>query len=73
LSILFVGLVLNGYDGTLISGLQALDAWNEDLGFPGRAKIGLLNAAGSITGLLVGPLITWIDERFGRRWGIRCE
>ncbi|KAL7411188.1 putative hexose transport-related protein [Mrakia frigida] len=71
LSLLFVGMVLNGYDGTLLSGLQALDAWHADLGNPSAGKIGVLNAAGAISGLVVGPFITWVDERFGRRWGIR--
>jgi hypothetical protein len=59
-------------DGTLISGLQTFDSWHEDLGNPSGALIGLLNACGAISGLIVGPIIAWIDETFGRRWGIRC-
>lgn len=66
-------MILNGYDGTLLSGLQALDPWHEDLGQPSASKIGVLNAAGAISGLVVGPFITWVNEGFGRRWGIRCE
>lgn len=65
-------------DGTLISGLQAFDAWHEDLGLSdsntrSAALIGLLNAAGPLAGIVIGPVITVIDERWGRRWGIRCE
>ncbi|KAJ3812899.1 general substrate transporter [Lentinula lateritia] len=71
LSIIFVGMVLNGYDGSLVSGLQASDAWQADLGYPDGVRLGLLNAIGSISGLFVGPIITYIDENFGRRWGIR--
>lgn len=71
LSIIFIGLVLNGYDGSIISGLQALDAWHADLNYPSPARIGLLNASGSFAGLVVGPIITYIDEHFGRKWGIR--
>ncbi|ORX37419.1 general substrate transporter [Kockovaella imperatae] len=71
LSIIFVGMILNGYDGNIIAGLQAFDAWHEDLGNPGGVGIGLLNASGYISGLLVGPVIAYIDEHFGRKWGIR--
>ncbi|KAJ3918672.1 general substrate transporter [Lentinula edodes] len=71
LSIIFVGMVLNGYDGSLVSGLQASDAWQADLGYPDGVRLGLLNAIGSISGLFVGPIITYIDENLGRRWGIR--
>jgi SP family sugar:H+ symporter-like MFS transporter len=59
-------------DGSLISGLQAFDAWHEDLGNPDGIGIGLLNASGAISGFVVGPIITYIDETFGRKWGIRC-
>lgn len=63
-------------DGTLISGLQAFDAWHEDLGLTdsnprSSALIGLLNAAGPISGFFIGPVIQYIDDRWGRRWGIR--
>jgi SP family sugar:H+ symporter-like MFS transporter len=60
-------------DGSIIAGLQALDPWHEDLGFPTATQIGLLNACGSFSGIVAGPLIAFIDERFGRRWGIRCK
>ncbi|WWC96625.1 hypothetical protein V866_003497 [Kwoniella sp. B9012] len=71
LSIVAVGMLLNGYDGSLISGLQASDAWQADVGYPDGVKLGLLNACGSFSGIAVGPIITYIDEHFGRRWGIR--
>ncbi|WVR05555.1 hypothetical protein IAU60_002574 [Kwoniella sp. DSM 27419] len=71
LSIIYVGMILNGYDGSLISGLQASDAWQADLGYPDGVKLGLLNACASFTGLAAGPIITYIDENYGRRWGIR--
>ncbi len=60
-------------DGSLIAGLQAFDAWHSDLGNPDSVRIGLLNATGLLSGLFVGPVITYIDEHFGRKWGIRCE
>ncbi|CAD6591810.1 MAG: hypothetical protein TREMPRED_000209, partial [Tremellales sp. Tagirdzhanova-0007] len=71
LSVIFVGMILNGYDGSLIAGLQAFDSWHADLGNPDGVRIGLLNATGFLSGLVVGPLITYIDEHMGRKWGIR--
>lgn len=62
-------------DGTLISGLQAFQSWNDDLGLTDNpnsaALLGLLNAAGPLSGFVIGPIIQWIDDTFGRRWGIR--
>lgn len=71
LSILCVGLILNGYEGNVISGLQAFPAWQEDLNYPTGARLGALNACGQIAGLVVGPVIAYIDEHYGRKWGIR--
>lgn len=63
-------------DGSLIAGLQAFDAWHEDLGLtednPNYAAfLGLLNAAGPLSAFAVGPVITYIDHNWGRRWGLR--
>ncbi|WVO17095.1 hypothetical protein L204_104782 [Cryptococcus depauperatus] len=71
LSVIFLGMVLNGYDSSLIAGLQASDAWQEDLDHPTGARLGMLNAVSNIAGLVVGPVIAYIDEHWGRRWGIR--
>lgn len=60
-------------DGTLIGGLQAFDSWQEDLNYPSGWRLGLLNAVGYIAGFVVGPVIVYIDDNWGRRWGIRCE
>ncbi|WVQ83710.1 hypothetical protein IAT38_005854 [Cryptococcus sp. DSM 104549] len=71
LAVIFIGMVLNGYDGSLISGLQASDSWQADLEYPSSMRIGMLNSLGNISGLVVGPIIMYIDDNFGRRWGIR--
>ena len=60
-------------DGTIISGLLNMDAWHRDLGNPNDSLIGLLNATSNIAGFVIGPVICWADDKFGRRWGIRCE
>ncbi|WVQ83711.1 hypothetical protein IAT38_005855 [Cryptococcus sp. DSM 104549] len=71
LGVIFTGMVLNGYDGSLVSGLQASDAWQADLEYPSAARIGMLNSLGMISGFVVGPIIVYIDDNFGRKWGIR--
>ena len=68
-----MAILMQADDGSLIAGLQAFDSWHADLGEPDGVRIGLLNATGFLSGLVVGPLITYIDEHMGRKWGIRCE
>jgi MFS family permease len=65
--------LISADDGNLISGLQAFDSWQTDLDFPTGARLGLLNAIGYIAGFFVGPVINYIDDNFGRKWGIRCK
>jgi hypothetical protein len=60
-------------EGSIIAGLQAFPAWQEDLNYPTGARLGALNACGQIAGLCVGPIIAYIDENYGRKWGIRCR
>jgi hypothetical protein len=60
-------------EGSIIAGLQAFPAWQEDMNYPTGARLGALNACGQIAGLCVGPIIAYIDEHFGRKWGIRCK
>lgn len=57
----------------LVGGLQTSPIWHEDLGNPNAVQIGVLNASGSISGLIIRPLIQYIDGEFSRKWGIRCE
>ncbi|TYJ52866.1 hypothetical protein B9479_006501 [Cryptococcus floricola] len=70
-SVLYMGQFLNGYDGTITGGLQALPDWNKDLGYPSAGRIGLLNAASYIVGVCMGPLNAWVVDKFGRKWPIR--
>ncbi|WVQ84277.1 hypothetical protein IAT38_006429 [Cryptococcus sp. DSM 104549] len=70
-SVLYVGQFLNGYDGTITGGLQALPYWKADLGHPDASKIGLLNAAAYIVGVCMGPINSYVADRFGRKWPIR--
>ncbi|WWD16296.1 hypothetical protein CI109_100722 [Kwoniella shandongensis] len=71
ISILYVGELLVGYDGTIVGNLMALDTWNRDVGHPDASKIGLLNAAAYIVGFVCGPFNSWIADRFGRSQLVR--
>ncbi|WVO17757.1 hypothetical protein L204_105455 [Cryptococcus depauperatus] len=71
LSVVFTRMFLNGYEASLIGGLQASQSWQTDLGHPKGVRLGMLNAIVFIAGLVVGPIITFVNENWGRRWGIR--
>ncbi|KAK8864109.1 hypothetical protein IAR55_001355 [Kwoniella newhampshirensis] len=71
LSIVFMSEFLCGYDGTIVGGLQALPSWREDLGHPNASKIGLLNAVSFIVGLIMGPIVSFVSDKYGRKWPLR--
>ncbi|KAM9903877.1 hypothetical protein OXX69_007788 [Metschnikowia pulcherrima] len=57
----------NGYDGSMLNGLQSLDIWQEDLGHPAGQKLGAL-ANGVLFGNLAAvPFASYFCDRFGRR------
>ncbi|GAB5589087.1 hypothetical protein Unana1_03987 [Umbelopsis nana] len=69
-AILIVNSAINGYDGSMMNGLQVLQTWTEYFNNPGPSQIGLLNAiqqVGGICGLLFASAIT---DRLGRRLAI---
>ncbi|KAE8373999.1 general substrate transporter [Aspergillus bertholletiae] len=60
----------NGYDGSLMNGLQALDQWNVFLDHPTGVRLGWLNAIYWL-GCGVGyPTAAWLANRFGRKPGV---
>ncbi|KAH9938966.1 general substrate transporter [Epithele typhae] len=74
LTTIFVAQFLNGYDSSLISGFQSMPSW--PLKVPAGHKqsssnIGLLNAAGYLTGMFTAPFAAYIADRWGRKWCIR--
>ncbi|GAA6012640.1 hypothetical protein JCM10207_009065 [Rhodosporidiobolus poonsookiae] len=70
-SIVYMGQFLNGYDGTILGSLQALDRWKHDLGYPDANEIGYLNAMSYIAGILSGPVAAWSADKFGRKLNMR--
>ncbi|GLB42083.1 putative transporter [Lyophyllum shimeji] len=57
----------NGYDGSMMNGLQSLDQWNIYFGFPTGGKLGLLNAIQNIGSLAAYPFAPYLSDGLGRR------
>ncbi|KAK5447832.1 hypothetical protein LTS15_009331 [Exophiala xenobiotica] len=60
----------NGYDGSMMNGLQTLPAWKDHFGHPSKGRLGILNAimaAGSICAI---PFVPYCADILGRRMGI---
>ncbi|GAA5892803.1 hypothetical protein JCM6882_000584 [Rhodosporidiobolus microsporus] len=71
ISVVYISQMLNGIDDGITGNMQAFSSWHEALGNPSASAIGLLNAAAYIAGLFTAPVITYVADRYGRRWCIR--
>ncbi|KAJ6115175.1 hexose transporter protein [Penicillium sp. IBT 16267x] len=60
----------NGYDGSLMNGLEAMESWNESYNHPRGATLGLLAASMSIGSMLSIPVVPYIADILGRRAGV---
>ncbi|GIJ83272.1 hypothetical protein Asppvi_002091 [Aspergillus pseudoviridinutans] len=74
LNYIIISLVLfssaNGYDGSLMNGLQALDQWNLFMDYPTGAKLGWINSIVLLGTGVASPIAAWVSNRFGRKPGI---
>ncbi|TFK44085.1 general substrate transporter [Crucibulum laeve] len=71
----WIGLLLitsstNGYDGSMMNGLQSLTQWNDAFGHPTGGKLGLLNAIQNIGSLAAYPFSPYLSDGLGRRTAI---
>lgn len=60
----------NGFDGSMMNGLQTLSYWRDYFGHPTGSLLGVLNcifSVGSVAGL---PCIAFFSDRYGRRIGL---
>ncbi|KAJ5248843.1 Major facilitator superfamily domain general substrate transporter, partial [Penicillium chermesinum] len=74
LNLIIISLVMyssaNGYDGSLMNGLQALDQWKSFMDNPEGARLGWINAI-YLLGCGVGYICaSWIAGRYGRKPGV---
>ncbi|KAH7140962.1 general substrate transporter [Dactylonectria macrodidyma] len=60
----------NGYDGTVLTALQGVEAWKDEFGSPTGALLGFTSAAYPLGAILSTPFSAIISDRFGRRWSI---
>ncbi|OAG07860.1 general substrate transporter [Paraphaeosphaeria sporulosa] len=68
--ILFLGATINGYDGSLLNGLQTLKPWQEYFDHPRGSRIGLFTAMQNIGAIAAMPFSAIVADRFGRRMGV---
>ncbi|KAJ7660504.1 general substrate transporter [Mycena rosella] len=57
----------NGYDGSMMNGLQFLTQWEEYFDHPTKGKLGLLNAIQNIGALAGYPFAPYMADGIGRR------
>ncbi|KAF8641454.1 hypothetical protein AX16_009966 [Volvariella volvacea WC 439] len=60
----------NGYDGSMMNGLQLLPQWNKDFNTPSGGQLGLLNAIQQIGSLSAFPFAPYVSDGLGRRTSI---
>ncbi|KAF8155844.1 hexose transporter [Crassisporium funariophilum] len=60
----------NGYDGSMMNGLQSLPQWDGYFGHPTGGKLGLLNAIQNIGSLAAYPISPYMADGLGRRTSI---
>ncbi|KAH6997270.1 general substrate transporter [Ilyonectria destructans] len=56
----------NGYDGSMMNGLQALPEWGHFMGNPTGAYLGFIVAVQSLGATVCFPAIAWCNNYFGR-------
>jgi MFS family permease len=57
----------NGYDGSMMNGLQSLPVWENDFNNPTGSKLGLLSAIQNIGSLAAYPFAPYLADGLGRR------
>jgi len=59
----------NGYDGSMMNGLQSLPAWKSYF-HPSASQLGLLNCIMSVGSLVALPFVPYAADILGRRTGV---
>ncbi|KAH8108793.1 hexose transporter [Phellopilus nigrolimitatus] len=57
----------NGYDGSMMNGLQSLTQWEDAFNHPTGGMLGLLNAIQNIGSLAAYPFAPYVSDGIGRR------
>lgn len=67
ISVLMLTSITNGFDGSMMNGLQTLSYWRDYFDHPSPSTLGLLNAIFSIGQVAAIPFIPFFADRFGRK------
>jgi sugar porter (SP) family MFS transporter len=67
ITLLLITSSTNGYDGSMMNGLQSLTQWENYFHTPTKGKLGLLNAIQTIGGLAGYPFAPYMSDGLGRR------
>ncbi|KAL0262015.1 hypothetical protein SLS55_003450 [Diplodia seriata] len=68
--ILFLGSTINGYDGSLLNGLQTMDPWQEYFDHPTSARLGLFTAIQNIGSFVAIFFSSYAADMLGRKIGV---
>ncbi|KAK4898831.1 hypothetical protein LTR27_003562 [Elasticomyces elasticus] len=60
----------NGFDGSMVNGLQSLKPWQDYFNHPTGSLLGLFACIMSVGSLCALPITPYIADGWGRRWGI---
>ncbi|KAH7001013.1 sugar transporter [Ilyonectria destructans] len=60
----------NGYDGSMMNGLQALPQWHDFMDNPKGAWLGFINAIQALSSTLAYPAVAYFANRWGRKRGL---
>jgi sugar porter (SP) family MFS transporter len=60
----------NGYDGSVLTGLQGVSEWNAQFSKPTGALLGITSASYPLGAIISTPFSALISDYFGRRWSI---
>ncbi|EPQ56894.1 hexose transporter [Gloeophyllum trabeum ATCC 11539] len=70
IALLLITSSTNGYDGSMMNGLQSLDQWNASFNNPQGQQLGLLNAIQNIGCLAAYPFSPYLTDGMGRRFSV---
>ena len=57
----------NGYDGSMMNGLQALHQWQTFMNHPTGAWLGFINAIQSLGAFIAFPMVAYFVNHYGRK------
>lgn len=62
--------ITNGYDGSMMNGLQSIENWQDYFNHPSGSKLGTLSNGVIIGNVITVPFAPYLIEYIGRKWPI---